>query len=224
MEIKRYVFAEESDWLEYRKDQFTASEINRLMAEPTKKAQAEGKLLSDGAITYILEKVAAYFDNPKPKFFNAEMEWGKETEPEAALRLCEVLNLNPASDDVIYTSNGGIVFFSTGKIGGTPDMILPNHIVEIKCPNSETHLYYKLFVNSDNFKSELPKYYDQIQTNLLLCERESCYFMSYDPRFKNESRSTHIIEIKRDEERINAIINKAEIAHIMLHQLIAELK
>ncbi len=41
METKRYVFETETDWLHHRKDQFTASEVNRLMAEPTKKAQAE---------------------------------------------------------------------------------------------------------------------------------------------------------------------------------------
>lgn len=222
MESKRFVFETETDWLEHRKDQFTASEVNRLMAEPTKKAQAEGRLLSDGALTYILEKVAAYFDSPKPKFFNSEMEWGKENEPEAALKLCEILKLNVASDEVIYTSSGGFVFYSTGKLGGTPDLIFPNQnkIAEIKCPNPDTHLYYKAFVNAKNFQSELPKYYDQIQTNMYLCNAESCYFMSYDPRFKDENRSIHIIEIARDNERIGQILNKVEIGHEMMLKLI----
>ena len=222
MEIKRFVFETETDWLDHRKDQFTASEVNRLMAEPTKKAQAEGRLLSDGAITYILEKVAAYFDAPKPKFFNSEMEWGKENEPEAALKLCEILKLNVASDEVIYTSSGGFVFFSNSKLGGTPDLIFPNQskIAEIKCPNSDTHLYYKAFVTAQNFQSELPKYYDQIQTNMYLCNAKSCYFMSYDPRFKDAERSVHIIEIERNQERIDQILNKVEIGHEMMLKLI----
>ena len=222
MEIKRFVFETETDWLQHRKDQFTASEVNRLMAEPTKKAQAEGRLLSDGAITYILEKVAACFDSPKPKFYNSEMDWGKENEPEAAFRLCELLNLNPASEDVIYTSSGGFVFFTNGKLGGTPDLIFPNQnkIAEIKCPNSDTHLYYKAFVNSKNFQSELPKYYDQIQTNMYLCNAQSCYFMSYDPRFKDAERSVHIIELERNQERIDQILSKVEIAHEMMLKLI----
>lgn len=225
MEIKRFVFETETDWLDHRKDQFTASEVNRLMAEPTKKAQAEGRLLSDGAITYILEKVAAYFDAPKPKFYSSEMDWGKDNEGAAAFELCQILKLDIQSKDVIYTSAGGYVFFSTGKLGGTPDLIFPNQskIAEIKCPNSDTHLYYKAFVNSKNFQSELPKYYDQIQTNMYLCNAQSCYFMSYDPRFKDAERSVHIVELLRDSERIQQILNKVEIAHEMMLKLIQTL-
>ena len=222
MEIKRFVFETETDWLDHRKDQFTASEVNRLMAEPTKKAQAEGRLLSDGAITYILEKVAAYFDSPKPKFYSSEMDWGKDNEAAAAFELCQIFGLDIQSRDVIYTSSGGYVFFSNGKLGGTPDLIFPNQkkIAEIKCPNSDTHLYYKAFVNSKNFQSELPKYYDQIQTNMYLCNAQSCYFMSYDPRFKDAERSVHIIEIERNQERIDQILSKVEIAHEMMLKLI----
>ena len=225
MEIKRFVFESETDWLDYRKDKLTASEVNRLMAEPTKKAQAEGRLLSDGAITYILEKVAAYFDSPKPKFYSSEMDWGKDNEAAAAFELCQIFGLDIQSRDVIYTSSGGYVFFSNGKLGGTPDLIFPNQkkIAEIKCPNSDTHLYYKAFVNSKNFQSELPKYYDQIQTNMYLCEAESCYFMSYDPRFKDAERSVHIIEIERNQERIDQILSKVEIAHEMMLKLIQTL-
>lgn len=223
--IKRYVFETETDWLDHRKDQFTASEVNRLMAEPTKKAQAEGKLLSDGAITYILEKIAAYFDSPKPKFYNSEMDWGKENEGAAAFELCQILGLDVQSKDVIYTSAGGFVFFTNGKLGGTPDLIFPSlkKIAEIKCPNSDTHLYYKAFVNAKNFQSELPKYYDQIQTNLHLCGSDSCLFMSYDPRFKDPKRSVHIIEIERNQERIDQILNKVEIAHETMLKLINSL-
>lgn len=223
--IKRYVFETETDWLDHRKDQFTASEVNRLMAEPTKKAQAEGKLLSEGAITYILEKIAAYFDSPKPKFYNSEMDWGKENEGAAAFELCQILGLDVQSKDVIYTSAGGFVFFSTGKLGGTPDLIFPSlkKIAEIKCPNSDTHLYYKAFVTPKNFQSELPKYYDQMQTNMYLCEADSCYFMSYDPRFKDPKRSVHIIEIERNQERIDQILNKVDIAHETMLKLINSL-
>ena len=225
MEIKRFVFESETDWLDYRKDKLTASEVNRLMAEPTKKAQAEGRLLSDGAITYILEKVAAYFDSPKPKFYSSEMDWGKDNEAAAAFELCQIFGLDIQSRDVIYTSSGGYVFFSNGKLGGTPDLIFPNQkkIAEIKCPNSDTHLYYKAFVNSKNFQSELPKYYDQIQTNMYLCNAQSCYFMSYDPRFKDAERSVHIIEIERNQERIDQILSKVEIGHEMMLKLIQTL-
>jgi hypothetical protein len=210
--INRYVFETQEDWLQWRVGLFTSSEVNRLMAEPTKKAKEAGKQLSEGAITYILEKLSAQFEAPKPVYFNNEMQWGNDNERAAALLLCEMLDYDPQSDDVIYTSEGGKVLFSDGKLGGTPDLILPNSIAEIKCPNSDTHLYYKAFVNSANFKDELPKYYDQMQANMYLCEREYCHFLSYDPRFKDLDRQSHLLLIKRDDERINQILEKVSIA------------
>lgn len=218
--INRYIFENEEQWLKARELVFTSSEVNRLMAEPRKKT----RLLSDGAITYILEKVAARLEAPKPIYFNNEMQWGKDNEPTAALRLCELLGLDHSSDKVIYTSHGGIVFFTfMDELGGTPDLIFPNSIAEIKCPNSDTHLYYKAYVNSDNFQEELPKYYDQCQSNMLLAGRELCYFMSFDPRFNDENRQVHLIEIKRDQDRINKIIDKVHLAFDHMNQLIERL-
>jgi hypothetical protein len=222
MEIKRFVYETEEDWLKAREKVFTSSEMNRLMAEPSKKAKEAGQRLSDGAITYILEKLTAHFNNPKPRYYNAEMDWGKENEGAAVLELCEILGLSPLSNDVIYTSVNGWVFFTNNIIGGTPDVIFPNlkKIAEIKCPNSDNHLYYKAFINAKNFQSELPKYYDQMQANMYFAKADSCYFMSYDPRFKDSKRSYHIIEIERNQERIDQILAKVEIAHEMMLKLI----
>ena len=222
--IKRYVYESEEQWLKARELVFTSSEVNRLMAEPTKKAKEVGKLLSDGAITYILEKVAARFDRSKEVWFNNEMQWGKDCEPLAAIRLCEMLGYDPQSDEVIYTSQGGHVFFNfLDELGGTPDLIFPHSIAEIKCPNSDTHLYYKAFVNEYNFKDELPKYYDQCQTNMYLSQRTTCYFMSFDPRFSDENRQVHLINVKRDQDRINQILNKVSIAFEEMNRLIERL-
>jgi hypothetical protein len=217
--IKRYVFETEQRWLKFREDIFTSSEVNRLMAEPTKKAKEAGKLLSEGSVTYILEKLSAQFEAPKPVYFDNSMQWGQDNEPSAALLLCDLLGLSPQSDDVIYTSEGGKVLFSDGRLGGTPDLILPNSIAEIKCPNSDTHLYYRAFVSASNFKDELPKYYDQMQANMYLCERGFCHFLSYDPRFKGEARQSHLILVKRDQERINQILEKVSIAFDYMQEL-----
>lgn len=222
--IKRYVYDSEEQWLKARELVFTSSEVNRLMAEPTKKAKEAGKLLSDGAITYILEKVAARFDRSKEIWFNNEMQWGKDCEHKAAERLCDLLGYDPLSDDVIYTSVNGLVFFNyMDELGGTPDLIFPNAIAEIKCPNSDTHLYYKAYVNEDNFASELPRYYDQCQTNMFMADRNLCYFMSFDPRFNDDNRQVHLIEVKRNQDRINQILNKVSIAFEELNRLIERL-
>jgi hypothetical protein len=217
MEIKRFVFESEEEWLEYRKGLFTSSEINRLMTKP------KAGELSDGAITFVLEKVSTLCGSSKPNYFNAEMQWGKDNEPPAALALINILGLDVNSNDVIYTSHGGNVFFCTETYGGTPDLIFTDAIGEIKCPNSENHLYYKLFITSDNFQKELPKYYDQMQLNMHLCDRDKCHFFSYDPRFDKESLQSHHIIIQRNDERIQDILNKIRNAHELKLELLNKL-
>ena len=126
---------------------------------------------------------------------------------------------DPASDGVIYTSQGGIVFFSDGLVGGTPDLILPDAIAEIKCPKSSTHLTYKHFVTAENFQDKLGKYYDQCQLNMYLADRDKCIFLSFDPRLRTEANRTHFIELVRDEERINLILENAQLAKELLDEL-----
>ena len=224
MEIKRLVFDSQDNWSNYRGKLFTSSEVNRLTAEPTKKAKELGQKLSDGAITYILEKIGSFYGAPKPQFYSSEMQWGNENEPAAAFELCSQLGLNVSSDDVIYTSSGGMVFFCTEQYGGTPDLIFPKlkAIAEIKCPNTDTHLYYKAFVDAKNFQSELPKYYDQIQLNMHLTQSELCYFYSYDPRLQGKLQS-HTIEIKKDSNRISLLLEKIDLAHKLKTELIEKL-
>ena len=154
------------------------------------------------------------------------MEWGNEQEPQAVLRYCQENNLDINSPDVIYTSIGGFVFFTWNDIaGGTPDIILPKlkRNVEIKCPDTTTHLYYLLKLNQENFKKELPKYYDQMQFNNFLTGAESTDFMSYDPRVKEFKNQKFIINIERDEQRIKEITDKVEILHEYKTKLLKQL-
>jgi hypothetical protein len=212
--IERFVFETQDDWKDFRKGLFTSSQINRLMASPTKKEIEAGEKISKGAKTYILELIANVEAGYKKEFYSAAMEWGNEQEPQAVLRLAEMLGKDVTENDFIYTSVGGWVFFVYDrKSGGTPDVILNDAIVEIKCPDSHTHRYYRTFVNSDNIALELPDYYDQMQHNMMLCQRDMCYFMSFDPRFKDVNKQVHLIEVKADKDRQQQILEKIELAH-----------
>jgi hypothetical protein len=213
MQVK--VFDNEEDYFKFRQDYFTSSEIIRLMAEPTKKQKEKGVKLSDGAITYILETICNVESEPKPQFYNSEMQWGNDTEPQAAFELCQLLGLDITSSEVIYTSKNGKVFYHNAKSGGTPDQIFLGlkAISEIKCPNSATHLYYKMFVNAENFKEELPKYYCQMQHNMYLTESDFCYFFSFDPRFKKQELQKHLIKIEKDQDYLNEVFSKIDLAY-----------
>ena len=66
-------------------------------------------------------------------------------------------------------------FCINGEIGCSPDGFVDNGILEIKCPLPKTHAKYLI-------KDEVvPDYYPQLQFQMLVCERELSYFMSYSP-------------------------------------------
>ncbi len=204
------IFENESDWKNFRKGMFTASQIYRLLTEPTKKEKLEGEVLSKGAKTYIDECICDMIAEPEPDFYNAAMQRGNEVEPQAVRRFAELNNLDINDNDFIYTSIGGFVFFTDNyeTYGGTPDIILKDAIVEIKCPNRVTHLQYKRFKSAQDVKDNVENYYAQMQLNMYLTEKSICYFMSFDDRFKKFEHQHHIVEVPRDDEYILLILDK----------------
>lgn len=105
--IEYKVFENKEDWREFRTGMFTASEINRLMAEPKKK----GEVLSEGAKTYIRERVAIKLAPKEPEYYNSSMEHGNQTEAQAVLAIAKSLGKSVNDSDFIYTSEGGFVYF-----------------------------------------------------------------------------------------------------------------
>lgn len=208
--IKYAVFDTEEQWLDFRAPYFTASEASKLLTEPKKKDE----LLSVGAKTYIKECAASILAPPKPPHYNHAMEYGKNTEPVAVIALAKHLGRSLDDDDFIYTSNNGFVFFYDDEfnLGGTPDVIIKGikKSVEIKCPNSDTHLEYLMVSNAEEVKLKMPDYYGQMQTNMHLTGTEECIFMSFDNRFYNEKFHEHYINIPKDEEYIERLLMKAK--------------
>ncbi|MFN8962401.1 MAG: YqaJ viral recombinase family protein [Betaproteobacteria bacterium] len=244
MEIKRFIFENKNDWMEVRKDLFTGSRISeimpngkRLMTEeeliaykkenPKSKAKyiEDETALGDGAISYILEIIQRLEGAPKDEYYSNSMEWGNDQEPNAVLRYCQDYGFDLYADDVIYTSVGGTVFFTGDDLlGCTPDVILPTKIVQVKCPDSSTHLRYKLFLNEDNFQESESKYFYQMQLEMMLTERKQGDFFSFDPRFKREKMQTHKVEVAADIDVQNAIFRKAKLCKAKINEFINELK
>ena len=129
-------------------------------------------------------------------FTSPAMQWGIETEPEArkqyeseTLNIVEECGFIPLTDDV----------------GCSPDgLIGEDGLLEIKCPNSATHIETLITGKVDR------KYFLQIQFQLWVTGRKWCDFVSYDPRWPVELR-LYIQRIGRDEEMIAEIKKEVDL-------------
>lgn len=219
MAIIRSVFETKDDWSKFRSGLFTASEIHRLLADPKDKTQK----ISQGAKTYVIERVASILAPLQPDYYSQSMQHGNETEPQAVMAFAEKHGYDINGDDFIYTSIGGFVFFHDDElgIGGTPDVITPKANAEIKCPNSDTHAEY-LMVNN---QKDLPKeYYAQMQLNMYLTGKKLTYFVSFDDRYYSSKHHYKEIEVVYDESFIDRIITKVKIANEYKNELLSTLK
>lgn len=218
-------FPSREQWEQGRLGLFTSSEINRLMAKPK-----SGSEISEGAETYIIEKVLesqGIYEKFPPTF---EMQWGIENEGAAAFEFAQAMGLDVTSSEFLYTSDGGtdsqqpsfMLYVWPEISAGTPDIVLlkRKQIVEIKCPKSVTHLRYLMKLKTgEDLQKIKPEYYDQIQHNIMLTNSISGYFVSYDPRLK-QNMQLLIIEVKRDDQRIEEIREKLQIANKIKQQIL----
>lgn len=159
------------------------------------------------AKTYIREKLAELLTGlPKETPETFAMAWGTKYESEAINFYAE----NFAEEKVEHL---GTVFIPFNEIcGGSPDgYIGKDGILEIKCPNSHNHLETLM---DDVVKMQ---YRYQCQANMLFSGRNWCDFVSYDPRFQDDSLKMKVIRIERDEKICNAILDRiTEAAQMVL--------
>ena len=222
---KYNVFETKEQWATFRRGLFTASEVHRLLAEPKLKADKDAGNLSEGAKTYVRERVAILLAPEEPQHYNSNMERGNEVEPQAVIAYAERIGKSVNDDDFIYTSVGGFVFFTDEEYnaGGTPDIIIDKTICEIKCPLSKTHLEYMLIDTAEELKKAVPQYYSQMQMNMWLCGAGDGVFISYDDRYYNAKHHLHTVEVPRDEEHIELIKSKLLKATEYKNQILSKL-
>ena len=172
------------EWLAIRAGKVTASKITDVMAKlKTGKPSA-------GRITYMGQIIAERLTGVKPdSFTNAAMQWGVETEPQA---IAAYEFLNDVEVERISFADHEKIEFS----GASPDgMLGDNGLIEIKCPNTATHIEYLT-------SNKIPKKYaDQMQWQMACLNREWCDFMSFDPRMP-EHLNKLIIRVDRDDKYI----------------------
>lgn len=176
------------EWFIARLGKVTASRIADVCAR-TKSGWGAGRK------NYMAELVAERLTGVRTDgFTSAAMQWGTDIEPEARIAY-------EFYRDATVTETGFVPHPSIADTGASPDgLVAEDGLVEIKCPNTATHLETLL-------GSELPqKYFLQMQWQMACTDRQWCDFASYDPRLP-ESMRLFVERVKRDDAAITAIEN-----------------
>lgn len=122
-------------------------------------------------------------------FETQAMRWGTDNEP-IARRAYEL------HKDVVVAETGFIDHPRIEGAGASPDgLVGENGLIEIKCPNTKTHLKT---IESDAIQK---KYMMQMQWQMACTGRTWCDFVSYDPRAP-ENRRFFVKRINADAKEI----------------------
>jgi putative phage-type endonuclease len=125
---------------------------------------------------------------PTEMFSSAAMEWGTEQEPHARAAYS-------AKTGELVEEVGFIPHHNIPGSGASPDGFVGDGLIEIKCPNTATHLEYVLSGKPPE------KYVTQMQWQMAVTGAPWCEFCSYDPRLP-EHLQLLIVRVPRDATRI----------------------
>lgn len=181
------------EWHAIRCGKVTASRIADVVAK-TKTGWGASRA------NYMAELIAERLTGePAERFTNAAMAWGTEKEPEAR-------SAYEFYSDVDVQQVGFVPHPTIGQTGCSPDgLVGRDGLVEIKCPNTATHLETLLSGNG----SIPQKYVLQMQWQMACTGREWCDFVSFDPRMP-ASMQMFVARLNRDGIQI-AMLEKAVI-------------
>lgn len=167
------------EWFAARCGKVTASRVADVVA---KTKTGWGASRANYAAELIAERLT---QTTAPSFTNAAMQWGTDTEPFARAAYAEHKGLDVA--EVGFVDHPEITMS-----GASPDgLVLSNGLLEIKCPNTATHLDTLL-------SGTVPgKYVTQMQWQMACTGREWCDFVSFDPRMPPNMR-LFVSRVERD--------------------------
>jgi putative phage-type endonuclease len=171
------------EWLAARAGMVTASRIVDVMAKPETAARTN----------YMAQIVAEILTN-KPQggtFTNAAMDFGTEQEPFAR-------SAYEVTRGVLVDQVGFVYHPTIQRAGASPDGLVGEGLVEIKCPQMATHLQYQIE------KQIPPKYQKQMLWQLACTEKNWCDFISFRPELP-EKLQLLVIRFNRDDKEIKKI-------------------
>lgn len=152
------------EWFAIRAGKATGSRIADIVA---KTKTGYGASRANYAAQLVAERLTG---KPQDSFSNAAMVWGVETEPQA--REAYEMKQGGYVEEV-----GFLIHPSIPESGASPDgLVGEDGMLEIKCPNTATHIEYLLGKVVPN------KYKPQMTWQMLCAGRKWCDFVSFDPR------------------------------------------
>ena len=179
--------AEKAAWLSQRCGKLTASRMADAMDITAKGADsAKRRALK---VELLAERMTG---DTVPHFVNSFMQWGLEQEPhaKAAYELASGQMILPCG----FYDHPQIADF-----GATPDGLIPDGVIEFKCPQTTTHLTWLL-------AGGVPEQHrPQILAQLACTGRERAVFVSYDPRIRDERKRLFVAEWVPEKSEIEAV-------------------
>ena len=180
------------EWKQARLGHVSASNVAAVMSK-TKEGK-ESATRKAYKIRLVAERMTGL---AQETYKNAAMEWGNECEPFARMAY--------EAHQRLFVEKTGFWKHPTKEwIGVSPDgLIGDDGLIEIKCPNTTTHLEYL-------WDEVVPtEYRKQIQMQLWVTGRQWCDFVSYDPRLPHKNQ-LFIKRCERDEDLIFAMAVEVE--------------
>jgi putative phage-type endonuclease len=176
------------EWFLARVGKATASRVKDIVAKTKTGVSASRK---NYAVELALERLTG---SKKEGFTNAAMQHGIDQEPIAKLA---------------YESRTGRLIEDVGFIdhptipmsGASPDGLVSEGLIEIKAPNSATHLENLVRGSAD------PEYLPQMYWQMAVTGRPWCDFVSFDPRFP-EHLQLAIYRVNTDAQKIKELENE----------------
>ena len=198
------------EWFAARLGKVTASRVADVVAK-TKTGYGASRA------NYMAELICERLTGRKGEgFTNAAMEWGTEQEPNARAAY-------EARTGLLVTEVGFATHPSIKASGASPDGMvkdaeaLRDGLIEIKCPNTATHLDLWLT------KVIPQKYITQMQWQMACTGAWWCDFVSYDPRLP-EHLQLFIKNVPRDGAAIATLETEVMAFLVELDQKVATLQ
>lgn len=214
------------EWYRKRLGKITGSRVGDLMKSSRKKDEMFG----DTAKSYIYQLAAERDMNPaiveddelfemylqQVGFSSKAVEWGNLQEENARKLYIEKTGRN-------MVETGLCIHPSIPNFGSSPDGYFygddwEKGTLEIKCPNQNTFMKYKVEVTGNaGLLLAKPEYFFQCQSHMMVTGAQWCDFVVYCPF---QSNPIHIVRITPDYSCFDMIEKRIRIANDIINELI----